>query len=252
MLALMEAFYSIQGEGRRAGKNSLFIRLGGCNFRCAGFGVKYVTPDGEEKFGCDSYYSVDPKFRKTWDIKTSYTDVVSLCDTYIPKNSKLYDVVITGGEPTMYWNNQEFQNLLAYYISRGHTVTIETNASLDIEFDKEYQKKIQFSMSVKLENSGEPEHKRINVDTISKILENTENSYLKFVVADHNKENTLIEIKKILDLIAYYADVFLMPMGDTDDELHRNRRSVAEMCIENDFMYSDRMHISIWNNQAGV
>jgi organic radical activating enzyme len=252
MLPLMETFYSIQGEGRRAGYNSLFIRFGGCNFKCAGFGVSYTTPDGEKKFGCDSFYSVDQKFKKEWDIKDNYFDIVIEGNKSIPEKATRYDVVITGGEPLIYWNTAEFQNLLVYYISRGHKVTIETNASLDIEFTKDYQKQIQFSMSVKLENSGEAKHKRINIDSITNILENTEQSYLKFVVAKKNSDITMIEIREILDSLAYFADVYLMPLGDTNEVLNENRVAVAELCIKHNFMYSDRMHIAIWGNKPGV
>ena len=252
MLVIQESFFSIQGEGRRAGYNSLFIRFGGCNFKCAGFGVPYTTPDGEQKFGCDSFYAVDQKFKKEWIVKDNYIDIVTECNKRIPLEASKYDVVITGGEPLIYWNNVEFQNLIAYYISREHKVTIETNASLDIEFTKDYQKQIQFSMSVKLENSGEAKHKRINIDSITNILENTKQSYLKFVVAKKNSDGTMNEIREILDSLSCYADVFLMPLGDTNEVLNENRVSVAELCIEHNFMYSDRMHIAIWGNKMGV
>jgi organic radical activating enzyme len=254
MLPLVETFYSIQGEGRRAGYNSLFIRFGGCNFRCPGFGVKYTTPDGVEKFGCDTWMGVDPAFKKQWDNKDSYKEIISQANDSIPSSSKYhkYDVVITGGEPTMFWKNQEFQNLLIHYISRGHKVTIETNASLDIEFTKDYQSEIMFSMSVKLSNSGEPESKRINIDNISNIAENTKDSYFKFVINAETKNQDMKEIMNILESVPNYLDVFLMPLGDTMIEVHKNRGVTAELCVANGFMYSDRMHIAIWDNKKGV
>ena len=39
-IRIAEIFYSIQGEGQWAGVPSIFLRTFGCNFKCAGFGVK--------------------------------------------------------------------------------------------------------------------------------------------------------------------------------------------------------------------
>lgn len=245
---------TIQGEGRRAGHISYFIRFGGCNFRCSGFGVEYTDPDGNVKYGCDSYYSVDPKFKKNWSF-LSYTEIIESFNELLKPSSDAVtkpDIVITGGEPTMYWNNEDFQKFLIYYISRGHKITIETNASLDIEFDKDYQKEIIFSMSVKLKNSGEPEHKRINVKNITNILENTKKSYFKFVISKENIVETEIEILELLKEIPYYTDVYLMPMGETNEVLNENSLATAEMAIKNNWQYTDRLHIRLWDNKMGV
>ena len=34
MLPLMEAFYTIQGEGFHTGKSAFFLRIGGCDVGC--------------------------------------------------------------------------------------------------------------------------------------------------------------------------------------------------------------------------
>jgi organic radical activating enzyme len=81
-LKIAELFYSVQGEGRYMGVPSVFLRVFGCNFKCAGFGM----PRGElsrevediasrihyykgykelplVSTGCDSYASWDPRFK---------------------------------------------------------------------------------------------------------------------------------------------------------------------------------------------
>ena len=253
-LTIMEKFFSIQGEGARAGVPSVFVRFALCNFSCSGFKVKYTdNKTGEIKYGCDSYYSVDTSFKDTWKKYDDYSVLVSEINDLIPFEEKeRVDIVITGGEPLMHWKNKDFQNLIAYYVSRGHKVTIETNASLDIEFTRKYQKEIIFSMSVKLSNSGEPEEKRINLDNITKIIEETENSYFKFVIDKNSINETEHEIDSILNQLPYYANVYLMPMGDTITELEKNAKTVMEMCMGKNFKYSDRLHIRIWDNQPGV
>lgn len=257
MLPVMEVFASVQGEGSNAGNISVFIRLGGCNFTCAGFGVKYEDPNtGEVKYGCDSFYSVDAAFRKNWNLVESFEEIVDMVDKVMPKYPKAVltkpDIVITGGEPTLYWKDVEFQKLLAYYISRNHDVTIETNASKDLDFKREYQRKVRFSMSVKLAVSGEPEHKRINIDAMTNMIENSPNSYLKFVVDRENILATEKEIDSILKEIPVYTEVYLMPLGDTQEILTHNAKSVIELCIKKGFKYSDRLHIRIWDNLSGV
>ena len=258
MLPLMEVFSSIQGEGRYAGKPSIFVRFGGCNFSCAGFGVEYEDPNtGEKKLGCDSYYSVDRAFKGEWDIITDYNQIVDKVEEVMPRYPRgtltKPDIVVTGGEPLLYWKDKEFQMFMAFYISRGHQITIETNSSLDIEFTRNYQREITFSMSTKLSVSGEKEHKRINIENITNILEEAPTSYLKFVVANGDQlAPAEAEIDAILQEIPIYADVYLMPLGDVIDVLESNAKSVMELAIKKGFNYSDRLHIRIWDNEAGV
>ena len=252
MLPLVEIFGpTIQGEGKRAGYPSYFIRFGGCNLRCPGFGCTYRTPEGDVKTGCDTYYAVDPMFKKNWRIITDYYEIIEeLHKLGFDENAiNKPDIVITGGEPTIYWKNEEFQKLLIYLVSRGIKVTIETNASIDIDFTKPHQKEIMFSMSVKLSNSGESAYKRININNINNILENSKDSYFKFVV---DNETDMNEILDLLKQIPYYADVYLMPMGETKENIAKNAEYVADLCIKYGFKYSPRLHIDIWDDKRGV
>ena len=254
MLEVNEIFGpTIQGEGKLVGNLSIFIRFGKCNFKCVGFNVEYETPSGVKKCACDSYYAVDMEFKNSWKSYENYLDIVNEVDKLLENcNYKnRVDIVITGGEPLLYWNNQEFQNLIKHYINKNHKLTIETNASLNIDFQEEYQKKIIFSMSVKLSNSLEPLKKRVNKETLTKILTNTKESYLKFVIGKDFLNDAKTEINSILEDIPK-CEVYLMPLGDTADEINKNCEEVINMAIENGFKYCDRLHIRVWNNKRGV
>ena len=252
MLEINEIFGpTIQGEGKLVGTPSIFIRFGKCNFSCKGFNVEYETPSGIKKCACDTYYAVDTAFKDTWTKYKSHKDILEEVNKLSNKCNYKIDIVITGGEPLLYWNKQEFQNLLQYYINKGHKVTIETNASLNLNFEYDYQKNILFSMSVKLSNSLEPLKKRVNKETLKKILTNTKESYLKFVINKDSLELAKDEIKDILTDIPK-CDVFLMPMGDTAIEINKNCQAVIDMSIENGYKYCDRLHIRIWDNKRGV
>lgn len=47
---------TIQGEGALIGETTVFVRTGGCDYRCA---------------WCDSLHAVDPAFRHTWAAMTT-------------------------------------------------------------------------------------------------------------------------------------------------------------------------------------
>ncbi len=78
MLPLMEAFYTIQGEGYHTGKAAYFIRLGGCDVGC---------------HWCD--------VKESWDASihplTAADDIVATAEMHPART-----VVITGGEPLIY------------------------------------------------------------------------------------------------------------------------------------------------------
>jgi len=76
-LKINEIFYSLQGEGARAGKPSIFIRLQGCSAEIA---------CNKAGIDCDTEF----KTGKEWDIK----DIKSFINKY---NCKW--IVWTGGEP---------------------------------------------------------------------------------------------------------------------------------------------------------
>ena len=254
MLEVNEIFGpTIQGEGKLVGNLSIFIRFGKCNFKCVGFNVEYETPSGVKKCACDSYYAVDMEFKNSWKSYENYLDIVNEVDKLLENcNYKnRVDIVITGGEPLLYWNNQEFQNLIKHYINKNHKLTIETNASLNIDFKEEYQKNILFSMRVKLSNTLEPLKKRVNNSTLTKILENTKESYLKFVIGNDFLENAIVEIEDILKNIPQ-CEVYLMPLGDSSEAIDINSEKVVNLAIKYGFKYSDRLHIRIWNNKRGV
>jgi len=258
MIPVMEVFGDcLQGEGQRAGHPSVFVRTALCNFSCKGFGVEYQTPQGETKHGCDSFYAVDKAFKKDWNYVQGWEELVDLISSKFPRLSKHNlvkpDIVFTGGEPLIYWNDNDYQMTLAYFISRGHHVTIETNSSIDIEFTREYQKQIQFSMSTKLSISGESEHKRLNIPNITNILENTKDSYLKFVVSKESWDQDFEEIKNILmNIPTYVKSVYLMPLGDVIEELEKNALFTYEKAVQLGFNYSDRLHIRMYDNKPGV
>lgn len=252
-LPIVEIFgNTLQGEGPRL-RPAIFIRTGLCNFTCAGFDCHRPDPKtGEDIVGCDTIHAVSKKFKDTWTEYTNFMDIVERVRPLIHPNPDIkQDIIITGGEPTLHWDNRVFQELIEYYISRGHHVTIESNGSRMIEFSRAYQSKILFSLSVKLAVSGEPEKKRINIPALQNILNNAP-AYFKFVVGQENWEQTKSEIFDILNKIPYYVDVYLMPLGETRERQMKNTQFVFEKCAELGFSFSPRIHILAFDDIDGV
>ena len=250
MLEINEIFGpTIQGEGKYTGNPSVFIRFGKCNMQCPGFEVEYETPSGIKKCSCDSFYASDIAFRDEWKKYKTSDELINEVSSFLPKYK--VDIVLTGGEPLLYWQDKEFQKFMKYYVDNGFKLTIETNASLNIELYEVWHKEIVFSMSVKLSNSGEKLSKRVNIDTLNNIISTSKDSYLKFVVDKEFIKKETLEIEEILHQILP-CEVYLMPLGDTSEIIDKNSLSVIELALAKGYKYSDRLHIRVWNNKRGV
>ena len=145
------------------GSPSLFLRFGGCNMKCEGFGCSEFAQDGTEVVGCDTVYAVNKEhFSNNWIPIKRANELLSILDQYTLPNA--VDIVLTGGEPLIYANDIIFVTFLENLVALGHQVTFETNGSIDINFEKfPVYKKCIFALSVKLSNSNEPFTKRANI-----------------------------------------------------------------------------------------
>jgi len=100
-LPLMEAFYTIQGEGYFQGQAAYFIRLGGCDVGCT---------------WCDVKESWEAKKHPLTSIETIVKPIENI-DTEI--------VVITGGEPLMY----NLDDLTSTIQAKGKRTHVETSGA---------------------------------------------------------------------------------------------------------------------------
>ncbi|AJC86878.1 7-carboxy-7-deazaguanine synthase QueE [Campylobacter sp. RM16704] len=247
---IVETFLSLQGEGKYSGNLAVFVRFARCNFNCVGFGVK-KEKNSKMLLGCDTIRAVFTKeFKscyKTYTAKELFDEVLNLSNAYKPI------VVITGGEPLLYYKDKEFLNFINVLLQSGFKTHFETNASIEVDFEKyPLYKECYFALGVKLSNSGVKKEKRINEKALKAFKNYAKDSFYKFVL-DKNflQENkALEEINEILQICE--NKVFCMPMGANELEISKNALSVAEFCIKNGYNYSDRLHIRIWGDKEGV
>lgn len=108
-----EIFYSLQGEGVRAGEPSLFLRFTGCNLRCS------MEPG--------------PKSPGGFDCDTEFTSGIDMPASAVIKRLRELSVgcrwvVCTGGEPALQLDRELVQALH----DAGYKVAVETNGSVEL------------------------------------------------------------------------------------------------------------------------
>jgi organic radical activating enzyme len=222
---IVEIFETVQGEGRTLGTPSTFVRFYGCNLRCQFNGIE-----------CDTPYAVYKERDKA--ISKTVDDVVGSIKQLHPKH-----IVWTGGEPMLY---QKFIREALKKL-QGYTSEAETNGTIAID-ELTSQLINQFNVSLKLKNSNQVEgydHKRINHESLQTYPAGK--SYFKFV---YNGKEDLQQIKEISKQYPY-MDVWLMPEGISRDSIIKHSQEVVDLCVQNNWRFSPREHIIIWDYQRG-
>ena len=252
MLYLVEHFYSIQGEGKYTGTPSLFLRFGGCNMKCEGFGCSETSTSGVDIIGCDTVYAVNKEhFSHTWVAITSARELLNILNLYELPNA--VDIILTGGEPLIYANDLIFVEFLNALHANGHRICFETNGSLDVDFERyPVYKECIYALSVKLSNSGESLKKRVNGDIIYSLASSSKESFFKFSI-DKDSINLGLE-QEIEDVLTHSPStpVYCMPVGGSKEEVERNTEPLIEFCKAKGYNFSDRLHIRIWDQNKGV
>ncbi|GHQ98753.1 7-carboxy-7-deazaguanine synthase [Helicobacter pylori] len=200
--------------------------------------------------GCDSLYAVHPKFKETWDYYHEPKSLIERLEDLAP-NYKHFDFILTGGEPSLYFNNPILISVLEHFYHKKIPLFVESNGSIFFEFSP-ILKELHFTLSVKLSFSLEKESKRINLKALQNILNNAKSAHFKFVLESKNAAQSIIEIQNLLkQLPLKNNEIFLMPLGATNKELDKNLKTLAPLALEHGFNLSDRLHIRLWDNQKG-
>jgi 7-carboxy-7-deazaguanine synthase len=225
---ISEVFYSVQGEGMLVGMPSVFVRTSGCNLRCAWCDTPYTSwqPEGEEL-----------------DLDQIMAAVRRLPARY---------AVVTGGEPMI---APGIVPLTGRLREAGLHITVETAGTVFAPVACDLM-----SISPKLAHStphareggrwaSQHERLRIQPEVLRRLM--TAYPYqLKFVVA---QPEDLDEIRALAaQLGAESSRVVLMPEGTNADLLRQRGAWMAEVCKQEGYRFSPRLHIELLGNRRGV
>jgi 7-carboxy-7-deazaguanine synthase len=223
-LKIAELFYSIQGEGSLVGVPSVFIRTSGCNLRCAWCDTPYTSwrPEGAEM---------------------PLDQIVEQVKAHPARH-----VVVTGGEPMI---APAIVPLTERLRSLGLHITIETAGTVFASVACDLM-----SISPKLSGStpeGEwaERHDRLRIQpaVLHELMVRYEYQ-LKFVIekpADVEEADALAG-----QLGAPPARVILMPEGTDRDRLRERSVWLAEICKQEGFRFSPRLHVDLYGNRRGT
>ena len=99
---------TIQGEGALIGEPTVFVRAGGCDYRCS---------------WCDSLHAVDSAYRHTW---TPMSDAEIWDEVFRLSGGQALTVSLSGGNPAI----QDFGPLIARGRAAGYRFACETQGSV--------------------------------------------------------------------------------------------------------------------------
>jgi len=226
----------VQGEGLLCGTPSTFIRVSGCNLRCA---------------WCDTPLS-------SWTPQGSDTpldELVAYCEAG-PRH-----VVVTGGEPTLF---PAVASLCERLSAASHHVTIETAGTRwldDLRCDL-------VSLSPKLAHSAplaraphwvaRHEQRRWQPEIVARYME----AYpwqLKFVVRCAEETTLAADLDEIETMLAALPiehaardRVLLMPQSVSQAEILEDYRRLIPHCHTRGYRLGLRLHIELFGHRPGT
>ncbi|MEH6455539.1 MAG: 7-carboxy-7-deazaguanine synthase QueE [Cocleimonas sp.] len=200
LISISEIFGpTIQGEGALIGAQTVFVRTGGCDYRCS---------------WCDTGYAVLPEFEEQWlpmDAESVMTKIELLSD------KKPLWVTLSGGNPAQ----QDLAELITLGQSKGYKFSMETQGSIA---------KPWFALLDQLTLSPKPpstnmSFKKRGLDRCLEACDTLENVSLKFVVAD---EEDLLWSKAIADQYSHLP-CFVQPCNTSaklEDHLNDPEKNI--------------------------
>lgn len=178
-LRISEIFYSLQGESRRVGLPTVFIRLTGCPLRCQYCDTEYAFTGGE-------ILSFDSIFNELEKYDTNY-------------------ICVTGGEPLSQANCLPFLTRLC---DENYSVSIETSGALSLEA---VDPRVDIVMDIKTPASAESDKNLwSNFDYLKAADE------IKFVICERDDYEWMKTIADNYDLYSCFQILVSPSFGEVE------------------------------------
>jgi len=224
---------TIQGEGALIGEPTVFVRAGGCDYRCS---------------WCDSLHAVDSAFRHTWTPMQAADVWQQVLDL---SGGRPLTVSISGGNPAI----QDFAPVIAFGQTAGYRFACETQGSIAKPWFAELNTLV---LSPKPPSSGET----VDWDAFDACLAAAGEApevVLKIVIFDDTDYDWA---KEVADRYAQLP-LYLQPGNpevdheipvETQDTLDRLLWLVDKTTAEGWFTprILPQLHVLLWGNKRGV
>lgn len=224
---------TIQGEGALIGEPTLFVRAGGCDYRCA---------------WCDSLHAVDSAYRHDW---AAMTPAAVWAELRHLSDDRPVTVSLSGGNPAI----QDFGPLIALGRAAGYRFACETQGSVARPWFADLDTLV---LSPKPPSSGE----RVDWDIFADCIaagQGARSTVMKIVVFDRR------DYDWAKDAHARHPDLqlYLQPGNpEVDPAIPVDLRALADRLgwltetAMADRWFAPRilpqLHVLIWGNKRGV
>ena len=216
---------TIQGEGLLVGMPSIFVRFGGCDFRCR---------------WCDSMFAVKKKYETEWQ-SLSVAEIVEQVQS-LSRSSKP-TITLTGGNPALF----DLTDLIVTLKKDDYLVNVETQGSIA----QPWFSNCDFvTLSPKPPSAGNYTHALEDCITAA----GSASKVLKVVIADRTDFDYALDLSRQFTDI----DIVLQPVNDTEQTSPDCRPLFLE--IQNWLVEEDvanvrlipQLHVWAWGNKRGV
>jgi 7-carboxy-7-deazaguanine synthase len=220
-LRVNEIFHSIQGEGTRAGRRCVFIRLTGCHLRCTYCDTEYAFFEGE-------WMTLEQILERVRSYACPFVEV-------------------TGGEPLL---QPAVYSLLERLLAEFETVALETSGAVSIEG---VDPRVVRIVDVKTPSSGESDRNHWpNLDLL------TPNDEAKFVIGtreDYEWSRAIVARYGLTRRCPVLFSPVINPEGLRDLLLARGRldpQQLAEWILEDhlNVRLNVQVHKFIWSPET--
>lgn len=228
---------TIQGEGALIGVPTVFVRTGGCDYRCS---------------WCDTLYAVETQYRHEWtpmSAQAIFSKVEEL------SQNKPLTISLSGGNPAI----QPLADLIKLGKDKNYKFTLETQGSIA----RDWFKDLDFLVLSPKPPSSEMSFDPIPLKECIDFAGDSTKVILKFVVFDEVDFEFAQNISKLFPHIPVYLQPgnHTPPQSNNDDYnidqegIMIRMRWLIDQAIEHhwyDVRILPQLHTIIWGNQRGV
>jgi 7-carboxy-7-deazaguanine synthase len=231
---------TINGEGDVVGELTVFVRTGGCTYKCV---------------WCDSLHAVLPEFANTWKKHTT-EELVEAVEKQSGGNSM--NITLSGGNPAI----QPFSDFIDVMQKKGYTFTMETQGDILKEW---FRKLDTLVVSPKPPSSL----MTTDYDVLALVLKSNRNVSIKVVIMNEEDYEYAIELHLRFPLQEFFISVGNPNPPVVSDKLNYGSGEFDRGEIVNHLEYlinkvanDDRwlrrpriipqVHTLLWGNKGGV